>query len=208
MDHSLLFEWDEAKSNRNRAERGFDFEYACQIFVRQVLEENDDRRRNYGESRIIATGESARKHSSSCTRGAATDAGSFPRGLRRGENAMPTVRRSLSEILKSRPRADVARIRKTTDEEIDAMIAADADTAPDMSRRDWRRVISPRLPDVRAIRRRLGFSQKEFARRFGFSVRTVQEWEQGRAVPDRPARILLRVIEKSPRAVERAVAAG
>ena len=37
---------------------------------------------------------------------------------------MPTVRRSLSEILKSRPRADVARIRKTTDEEIDAMIAA------------------------------------------------------------------------------------
>jgi uncharacterized DUF497 family protein len=56
MDHSLLFEWDEAKSNRNRADRGFDFEYACQIFVRPVLEE-DDRRRNYGESRIIATGE-------------------------------------------------------------------------------------------------------------------------------------------------------
>jgi uncharacterized DUF497 family protein len=57
MDYSLLFEWDEAKSNRNRAERGFDFEYACRIFVRQVLEEKDDRRRNYGESRIIATGE-------------------------------------------------------------------------------------------------------------------------------------------------------
>jgi putative transcriptional regulator len=121
---------------------------------------------------------------------------------------MPTVRRSLSEIVKSKPRADLARIRKTTDEEIDAMIAADADTAPDMSRRDCRRIISPRLPDVRAIRRGLGFSQKEFARRFGFSVRTVQEWEQGRAVPDRPARILLRVIEKSPKAVERAVAAG
>jgi putative transcriptional regulator len=121
---------------------------------------------------------------------------------------MPTVRRSLSEILKSKPRADHERIRKTTtDEEIDAMIAADPDTAPDMSRRDWRRVISPRLPDVRAIRRKLGLSQKEFAGRFGFSVRTVQEWEQGRAVPDRPARILLRVIEKSPKVVERAVAA-
>jgi putative transcriptional regulator len=121
---------------------------------------------------------------------------------------MPTVRRSLSEILKSKPRADHERIRKTTtDEEIDAMIAADPDTASDMSRRDWRRVISPRLPDVRAIRRKLGLSQKEFAGRFGFSVRTVQEWEQGRAVPDRPARILLRVIEKSPKVVERAVAA-
>jgi putative transcriptional regulator len=121
---------------------------------------------------------------------------------------MPTVRRSLNEILKSRPRARLARIRKTTDEEIDAMIAADSDTAPDMSRRDWRRVINPHLPDVRAIRRKLVLSQKEFAQRFGFSVRTVQEWEQGRAIPDRPARVLLRVIEKSPKAVARAVAAG
>ena len=31
---------------------------------------------------------------------------------------------------------------------------------------------------------------------------------QGRAVPDRPPRILLRVIDKSPKTVERAVAAG
>jgi len=89
------------------------------------------------------------------------------------------------------------------------MIASDPDTAPDMSKkRDWRRVLTPRVPDVKAIRRKLGVSQAEFAARFGFSVRTVQEWEQGRALPDRPARILLRVIEKSPKAVERAVAAG
>jgi putative transcriptional regulator len=121
---------------------------------------------------------------------------------------MPTVRRSLNEILKSRPRARLARIRKTTDAEIDVMIAADPDAAPDMSRRDWRRVSTPRLPDARAIRRKLGLSQQEFAKRFGFSLRTVQEWEQGRAIPDGPARVLLRVIEKSPKAVERAVAAG
>jgi putative transcriptional regulator len=87
------------------------------------------------------------------------------------------------------------------------MIASDPDTAPDMSKaRDWRRVLTPRIPDVQAIRRKLGLSQSEFAARFGFSVRTIQEWEQGRAVPDRPARILLRVIEKSPKVVERAVA--
>lgn len=120
---------------------------------------------------------------------------------------MPTVRRSLSEILKFRPRADLTRIRKTTDKEVDAMIAGDPDTAPDMSGRDWRRVISPSFPDVRAIRGKLGLSQREFAKRFGFSLRTVQEWEQGRAIPDRPARVLLRVIEISPQAVERAVAA-
>jgi putative transcriptional regulator len=100
-------------------------------------------------------------------------------------------------------------VRNTTDEDIAGMIASDRDTAPDMSRdRDWRRVLTPKVPDARAIRRKLGLSQSEFAKRFGFSVRTVQEWEQGRALPDRPARILLRVIERSPKAVERAVAAG
>ncbi|HUY29113.1 MAG TPA: helix-turn-helix domain-containing protein [Candidatus Binataceae bacterium] len=122
---------------------------------------------------------------------------------------MPTVRRSLSEILKSKPRADLAKIRGATDRDLEQMIAEDPDTAPDMSKnRDWRKVLTPRMPDVRAIRRQLGISQVQFARRFGFSVRTVQEWEQGRAIPDRPARILLRVIEQSPRAVERAVAAS
>jgi putative transcriptional regulator len=88
------------------------------------------------------------------------------------------------------------------------MIASDPDTAPDMSSRDWRRVSNPRPPDVRLIRRKLRLSQAEFASRFGFSIRTVQEWEQGRSAPDGPARILLRVIEKSPKVVERAVAAG
>ena len=66
----------------------------------------------------------------------------------------------------------------------DKMIESDPDTAPDMVRgRDWRRVLTPRVPDVQAIRRKLHMSQSEFATRFGFSVRTVQEWEQGRALP-------------------------
>jgi putative transcriptional regulator len=123
---------------------------------------------------------------------------------------MTIVRRTLGEIRKrGGGRVDWERARRTTDADVDRMIASDPDTAPDMSAdRDWRRVITPRIPSVRTIRRKLGLSQSEFARRFGFSVRTVQEWEQGRAVPDRPARILLRVIERSPRAVARAVAAG
>jgi putative transcriptional regulator len=123
---------------------------------------------------------------------------------------MTTVRRTGSEIRKrGGGRVDWARVKGAADQDIDKMIASDAETAPDMARgRDWRRVLMPRVPDVQAIRRRLGVSQSEFATRFGFSVRTVQEWEQGRALPDRPARILLRVIEKSPKTVERAVAAG
>jgi putative transcriptional regulator len=70
-----------------------------------------------------------------------------------------------------------------------------------------RRVYNPPVPNVKAIRHKLGLSQAAFAHRFGFSVRTVQQWEQGRAVPDRPARILLRVIETDPQAVEHALAA-
>lgn len=123
---------------------------------------------------------------------------------------MTIVRRTRNEIRKrGGGQVDWTRIRSTTDQDIDKMIASDRDTAPDMSKgRDWRRVLTPRVPDVRGIRRKLGLSQSKFAARFGFSVRTVQEWEQGRALPDRPARILLRVIEKSPKAVERAVTAG
>jgi putative transcriptional regulator len=123
---------------------------------------------------------------------------------------MTIVRRTLSEIRKrGGGRVDWGRVRKATDADIARMIESDLDTAPDMSHgRDWRKVITPQVPDVRAIRRKLGLSQSGFAQRFGFSVRTVQEWEQGRAIPDRPARILLRVIEQSPRAAQRAATAG
>jgi len=61
-------------------------------------------------------------------------------------------------------------------------------------------------PDVRAIRGRLKLTQPAFARRFGLPVGTVRDWEQGRAVPDQTARVLLRIIEREPEAVQRAVA--
>ncbi len=53
-----MFEWDEAKSERNRRERGFGFEVAIDLFEGAVLE-FDDTRRDYGERRIIAIGELA-----------------------------------------------------------------------------------------------------------------------------------------------------
>ncbi|HUY37825.1 MAG TPA: BrnT family toxin [Candidatus Binataceae bacterium] len=56
MAEVLLFAWDEVKSERNLRERGFGFDYAAQIFASEVLEE-DDRRRDYGEARTVATGE-------------------------------------------------------------------------------------------------------------------------------------------------------
>jgi putative transcriptional regulator len=62
--------------------------------------------------------------------------------------------------------------------------------------------------DLQAIRRRLGMSQAEFSARFGIPPGTLRDWEQGRRVPEGPARVLLKVIENDPKAVERALAAA
>jgi putative transcriptional regulator len=125
-----------------------------------------------------------------------------------GGSATPIVKRSAKEIRKrGGGGVDWKRVRATTDREIASQIASDPDTAPDMADvKDMRRVYNPPLPDVKAIRGKLRLSQAAFAKRFGFSIRTVQQWEQGRAVPDRPARILLRVIDTAPEVVEHALA--
>ncbi len=57
------------------------------------------------------------------------------------------------------------------------------------------------VPSVSAIREKTGLSQKQFARLLGVSVRTPQEWEQGRRAPSGAARTLLRIAAKNPRAV-------
>jgi putative transcriptional regulator len=61
--------------------------------------------------------------------------------------------------------------------------------------------------DVKAIRQKLGMSQAEFARSFGFTLDAVQNWEQGRRRPEGAARAFLKVIEREPDAVRRALAA-
>lgn len=55
--------------------------------------------------------------------------------------------------------------------------------------------------DVKAIRDRMDMSQSAFAGILGVSVRTVQEWEQGRRKPSGPAASLLRVVQRHPEAL-------
>lgn len=55
--------------------------------------------------------------------------------------------------------------------------------------------------DVRAIREKTGLSQSAFAALLGVSMRTLQEWEQGRRQPTGPAYSLLRVAERHPKAL-------
>ncbi len=59
--------------------------------------------------------------------------------------------------------------------------------------------------DIKAIRKKLDKSQREFALMIGVSVGTLQNWEQGRRKPVGPARALLRVAERSPEAFQEAL---
>ena len=54
----------------------------------------------------------------------------------------------------------------------------------------------PSSPKV--IRRKLKLSQSAFAGLMGVSLRTVQDWEQGRRKPSGPAVALLRIAEQKP----------
>jgi putative transcriptional regulator len=69
---------------------------------------------------------------------------------------------------------------------------------------DQLRVTLAQVPevDVRKVRRQMGLSQAQFAAKFGLSPATLRNWEQGRAHPDAPTRVLLAVIAKHPEAVE------
>lgn len=57
------------------------------------------------------------------------------------------------------------------------------------------------VPSVASVRERTGLSQSRFAELLGVSVRTLQEWEQGRRAPSGAARTLLLIAQKNPGAL-------
>jgi putative transcriptional regulator len=103
------------------------------------------------------------------------------------------VRKALRSIDWKRVKAMSEReIEQNALDDPDSIMRADEATEPQLV---------PPMPDVTVLRRRLKLSQAEFANRFGFSVATVRNWEQGRVMADGPARVLLTVIAKEPQAV-------
>ncbi len=58
-----------------------------------------------------------------------------------------------------------------------------------------------KAPNVKRIREDYALSQTEFAALLGISVKTLQNWVQGRRTPHGAARVLLQVAAKHPQAV-------
>jgi putative transcriptional regulator len=63
------------------------------------------------------------------------------------------------------------------------------------------RMYEIKAPEIKTVREKLNVSQSEFALLIGVSVRTLQNWEQGRRKPEGPAKALLRIASKNPGAV-------
>jgi len=59
--------------------------------------------------------------------------------------------------------------------------------------------------DIKTLRKKLRFSQTQFADIIGIPAATLRNWEQGRTTPEGPARVLMTAIKNNPRAVIKAI---
>lgn len=106
---------------------------------------------------------------------------------------------------------DWTKLDALTDLDIARQVAGNPDAPPMLSENDVRNLIVAgrarimRPLDVRAIRRKTGMSQDQFATTFGVSPASLRNWEQGRRQPEGAARVLLTVIDRDPSAVMRAL---
>jgi putative transcriptional regulator len=86
-------------------------------------------------------------------------------------------------------RINAAQVDATTDAQIAIQMAQDDALA-----------IQDAAKFARRVRRRLGFSQAEFATRIDVSLETIRNWEQGKRSPTGAAKALLKVLDKAPEA--------
>lgn len=86
-------------------------------------------------------------------------------------------------------RINVAQVDSTTEAKITLQTAQDEALA-----------MQDAAKFARRVRRRLGFSQAEFATRIDVSLETIRNWEQGKRSPTGAAKALLKVLDKAPEA--------
>jgi putative transcriptional regulator len=95
-----------------------------------------------------------------------------------------------------------ARLEAMTDEQITAAAESDPDNPP-LTDGELERVQTARR--VQAVRAGTGLSQRRFAETYRINVARLRDLEQGRTQPDSAMLAYLTVIEREPKAVERAL---
>jgi putative transcriptional regulator len=106
---------------------------------------------------------------------------------------MAIIRKSLKEILASKPDVDEAKLAATTEEDIRRHAIEDGEH-PDAPLGDF-------APSVKTLRLQHDMTQEQFAAALHIPVNTLRNWEQRRVEPDPAARALLTVLAKNPKAV-------
>lgn len=126
---------------------------------------------------------------------------------------MATVRVSKRAAKAAAASVDWAKVDAMSDDDIARQTAANPDSAPDITLSRAKllfRVGSKRLKTrfkIRLVRHALGMSQAEFAKSYRFSLRTLQNWEQGTREPGKTIETLIKLIAYEPERVKRILAA-
>src|SRR5262249_48498318 len=110
----------------------------------------------------------------------------------------------LGKPLSDKQKKEIARAQSARDEDIDTSDIPEMRELPGAVRGKNFQVF-PGPVDVKSIRARSGLSQAEFAKRYGFNVRTLQDWESSGAQPPSPVRAYLTVIDRFPDMVAKAL---
>lgn len=113
-----------------------------------------------------------------------------------------TMRVKLDPDSPSGGKTDWAKLKARSPREVLAAAKADVENPP---LTDGELARMQPVPNPRAIREKLGLTQREFADTYHLSLATIRDWEQGRYQPDQAARTLLRLIAREPRLVEQAL---
>lgn len=94
-------------------------------------------------------------------------------------------------------------MKKTSDNTINALEEVLADVQGKKRLKERHLLVED--VDVYQIRQKYKLTQLEFSKKFGFSLRTLQQWEQRRRRPHGSALVLLKVVDYAPEVVNKAL---
>jgi DNA-binding transcriptional regulator YiaG len=111
----------------------------------------------------------------------------------------------LRKPLSAKQERELRALEAAGDENIDTSDIPETTELPTSTVRGGSFQPFPGPVNVKEIRARSGLSQAEFARRYGFNVRTLQDWEGSGAQPPTPVRAYLTVIDRFQEMVAKAL---